>query len=220
MRFNSITAPERLLRNRDGDGRRGLVLRRVGLVFLWVLFATAAQGQVASTSVSKRVVVTKPVTLTHTYAIFLLYQNHLDQAAAAREQGGKDGSWLRDHFQVQLGFSASQFATVRATGLRLELELKDLDSRARTIAQADIAARPPGTRPEPNSKIRDLTQEREDTILREIGSLNQQLGQIAAAKLQSFLTNDFIQTHSNVEPHPRPLLKKIPASSPSTKVPQ
>src|SRR6266478_3630227 len=41
--------------------------------------------------------------LSHLYWHFLLYQNHLDRAAADHEQQGKDGRWLSNHFQKQLG---------------------------------------------------------------------------------------------------------------------
>src|SRR5215470_928225 len=47
--------------------------------------------------------------LSHLYMHFLLYQNHLDRAAATREAKGEDGSQLRDHLQKRLGFNAAEF---------------------------------------------------------------------------------------------------------------
>jgi primosomal protein N'' len=62
----------------------------------------------------------KPVSLEHQYWHLLRWQNHLDKAAAEHEKQGKDGSWLRDHIQKELGFTDAEFAPVRDSAQRLE----------------------------------------------------------------------------------------------------
>lgn len=156
--------------------------------------------------------------LPHLYMHFLLYQNHLDRAAAAHEEQGKDGSWLRDHFQQQLGFTYAQFGSVRSTGVRLESELKQIGAEAMAIVQADRAARLENTTASklPNSQLADLTKQRENLIQREIDSLNRELGPEASAKLQDFLENHFLQNRPSLHPHlrshPAKRLQPQPAS--------
>src|SRR5262249_31559410 len=44
--------------------------------------------------------------LSHLYWHFLVYQNHLDKTAAAREQRGRAGSWWANHSRQGGGFRA------------------------------------------------------------------------------------------------------------------
>src|SRR5882762_10047602 len=156
-------------RLRVGKIGRGIILGLLTVLVAWRSFGQ----QTAPKQVPASPEVTRPP-LPHIYMHFLLYQNHLDRAAAAHEAEGKDGSWLRDHFQQKLGFTPSQFANVRATGLRLESKLKELDSDAKAIAQTEHAARlqNPNAPRVPNPQLQDLMKQREELIQREIDSLN------------------------------------------------
>jgi hypothetical protein len=181
---------------------------KIGLcsAVLAATFSWSSHGQEVKPAPSPTARQVERPSLQHVYMHFFLYQNHLDKAAAAHEVQGKDGSWLRDHFQQQLGFTSAQFAIVRATGVRLESELKELGSEAKTIAEADRAARRenPETPRVPDPRLKDLTKQREDLLQREIDGLNQELGPERAAKLQDFLHNHFLQNTSSLHPHVRP----------------
>jgi hypothetical protein len=195
--------------------RSGISLK-LGLIA--ALMATGSYGQGQSVKNPPPIPKMTRPPLSHVYLHFLLYQNHLDKVAATREEQGKDGSWLRDHFQQRLGFTGSQFAVVRSTGLRLESELKEIEGRAKAIAQADLAAHPRtpnnlSALPAPNPQLRDLTKEREELIQREVAKLDEELGPEPAAKLQAFLESNFLQNATGLHPHPRPHDPKLPVQS-------
>src|SRR5216683_2133883 len=98
------------------------------LVLFAGLIVSRASGQANPVPNLPTPTITQPP-LSYLYLSFLISQNHLDKAAATREAEGKDGAWLRNHFQDRLGFTGSQFSVIRSTGLRLESELKELQAR-------------------------------------------------------------------------------------------
>jgi hypothetical protein len=126
-----------------------------------------------------------------------MYQNHLDQAAADHEKHGKDGSWLRNHFQQKLGFTDAEFAPVRITAQQLESEMKPIDAQITTIALQDhawlrlhgrsqSAGAPPG-----HAQVHQLGQTREALIQSKVDNLNQALGPKNASKFQYFIENEW-----------------------------
>jgi hypothetical protein len=151
--------------------------------------------------------------LSHVYVQFLLFQNHLDKAAIAHEKEGKDGSWLRDHFQEKLGFTNSEYAVVRATALRLESELKEIGNEAQVIVQANREARLSASNQPtvytPDPRLQELTVQREELIQREVAKLNEELQPVAAAKLENFLKNDFLQNTTMLQAHSHPNPQKL-----------
>jgi hypothetical protein len=154
----------------------------------------------------------KPIPLPHLYWHFLVYQNHLDNTAAANEQQGKDGQWLRTFLQKKLVFSDSEFATVRDSSVRLTAEIKALDAQAQAIVQADTAAHkqgliPVGSAPPGLAQLKALSAQREAYIGAEIQYLNQALSAQDAATLQTFLQQTFSKTVTTVDrrqPSPLP----------------
>jgi hypothetical protein len=201
------------------------IRHRVSLCFALaaLLIAPIGRGQQASVKALPTSSTGTRAPLAHVYMNFLLYQNHLDKSAAVHEQQGKDGSWLRDHFQRQLGFTDSQFAIVRATGTRLQLELADVQHRAKTIVLEDRIAHPrlPKSHeplPPPNPQLRLLTQERESIIQREMANLNTQLDSRSATKLKTFLENDFLRGANEINLHPGPHHEKFHAKNSSQTV--
>jgi hypothetical protein len=145
--------------------------------------------------------------LPHLYWHFLMYQNHLDRAAALHEQQGKNGAWLRDHFQKQLGFTDTQFAVVRAAAQSLEPELKQIRVEAMAVVKADRElagiSMPTGGPPVPGgvravnqerpgrARLHELQLQHEAAIAGEIDKLKKDLGPEASAKLESYLQNDW-----------------------------
>jgi hypothetical protein len=159
------------------------------------------------------------VSLPHLYWHFLLYQNHLDRVAATREQQGKNGKWLRDHFQKRLAFTDTQFAAVRAAAQRLEAQLKDIRAKAMPIIQADRQlaglGMPTGSPPVPTGGVRDpnrarpgraqlqeLQLQHEAAITNEMNRLKQDLGPEASAKLENFLQNDLARHVTSIHFQP------------------
>lgn len=148
-----------------------------------------------------------PVSLPHLYWHLLMYQNHLDSAAAANEKQGKDGSWLRGHIQQKLEFTDAEFAPVRESAQRLEKTIAAIDAKAQAIVKADRAQYgkgllPAGVQPPGWSQLQDLNQERETAITDEISKLNDALGPVNAAKLQEYIQTNFSSnvTKSPVQP--------------------
>ncbi|HLJ29311.1 MAG TPA: hypothetical protein VKY85_21570 [Candidatus Angelobacter sp.] len=150
----------------------------------------------------------------HLYWHFLMYQNHLDRAAAAHEKQGKDGSWLRNHFQQRLGFTDEQFAPVRTAAQRLAPEITAIKAKAVAIAKEDriwIKANMGGNRPRlvggdaaanaealtnapvppGHAQLKQLQQQFEDTIQQEVDSLKSALGPQNAAKLDNLIQNEW-----------------------------
>jgi hypothetical protein len=160
------------------------------------------------------------ISLPHLYWHFLLYQNHLDRAAAAHEKQGKDGAWLRDHFQKRLAFTPAQFNVVRQSAQSLEPQLRDIQSKAMVVVQADRemagivmpTGRPPvpgGVRnvnqPRPGrAQLKQLQLQHEAAIQSEMNKLQQALGPELAAKLDNFLQTDWSRhvTSTHFRPHP------------------
>lgn len=143
----------------------------------------------------------------HLYMHFLLHQNRLDKLAAERDAKGMDGSIWRNHLQQKVGFTDAEMAVVRATGLRLESELKEIGTNAVAIARANRVARaqnPQNAPPMPDPRLQQLTKEREDTIEREMGNLNRDLGPVTAAKLSDFIQNRYLESsafRAMIRPH-------------------
>ena len=140
----------------------------------------------------------RPVSLPHLYWHFVVYQHHLEEVAAEHEKQGKEGQWLRNYLQTKLGFTDTDFAPIRVSAERLSAEIKDLDSKAMTIAAADREARRKGlvaldATPPGHEQLKALTAEREADINAEIQSLNQALSQKNADALRTFLTQRFSQ---------------------------
>jgi len=175
--------------------------------FLCLMTASLAFGQgpypVTASGPSTR------VSLPHLYWHFLMYQNHLDQAAAQHEANGKDGTWLSNHFEQKLGFTDAQFAIVRAAAQRLAPEIRALDAQAKAFIDADHAANPrqPGSRPPSRPtppQITALMHQHEAVIQQEVTNLKRALGPDLAARLDNFLQTQFALnvTVQNVPPNP------------------
>jgi hypothetical protein len=184
--------------------------------FLLLIGALAGSANVKSQQPGQQpapgTFVPKPVPLPHLYWHFLVYQHHLDDAAAEHKQQGKDGQWLQTYLQKKLGFSDGEFATVRASSVRLTAEIKVLDAQAQAVAQADIAAGkqgliPAGSAPPGLAQLKALTAQREADINAEIQYLNQTLSAQDAATLQTFLQQRFSKTVTTInrsQPSPTP----------------
>jgi hypothetical protein len=163
---------------------------RAGLLQVAVvcmLLGVQAFGQTAST-----VRVVNPPTpppLSHLYWHFLTLQSHLDQEAVVREQQGKDGGWLRTHFQHELGFSDSEFDLVRESANKLDSKVKDVNSRMKALKQADPKLKYRATK---DASTTASVSPRSD-IEQEVENLRSSLGPERAAKLDSFLRNEFIK---------------------------
>jgi hypothetical protein len=122
-------------------------------------------------------------------------QNHLDKAAASREQQGKDGNWLRNHYQQKLGFNDSEYAVVRESAVRLQSDLKQIDDEVQAIVQAERAKRPrillsPDDLPPVPPRLLELRDEREAVIQRNVENLKGVLGPELVTKLDAFLENE------------------------------
>jgi hypothetical protein len=165
-----------------------------------------ASGQTTSTV---HITPGTPTTLSlpHLYWHLLMYQNHLDSAAAANEKQGKDGSWLREHIQQRIGITDAEFTPVRESAQRLKKTIAAIDAKAQAIVKADRAQYgkgllPAGVQPPGWSQLKDLNQERETAITDEISKLNDALGSDNATKLQKYIQTKFSAnvTKSPVQP--------------------
>lgn len=152
--------------------------------------------------------------LPHLYWHFLMYQIHLDRAASDHERQGKDGRWLAEHLQKRIGFSDADFAIVRQSAQRLDLQLKNIHAKAKSIFKTDRAlyanqilnhdTPPPGL-----AQLKDLHQQREDVINAEIIKLNAELGPQNAARLKNFVEKElFAQSPAIHRIPPRPFDQK------------
>lgn len=186
---------------------RRICARGLGNVVLCLMVVSFAFGQAASPVPAGGT--RARVSLPHLYWHFLMYQNHLDQVAAQRMASGKNGSWLSNHFEQKLGFTDAQFAVVRSTAQRLQVNLKAVDAQAKAIIAAGHQGAPPypGTShpwgPFP-PELKALAQQHEAVIQTEVANLKAALGPGAAAQLETFLQNDFARnvTVQNVPPGP------------------
>ena len=165
--------------------RRGTIL----FAFCLLIFSLASAQQTASSSQQ----VIKPIPLPHLYWHLLMWQNHLDSTAAAREKNGQDGTWLRTYIQKRLNFTDEQFAPVRASAQHLGASIASLDAQAKPLIQEDQALYAQGVRtPPPNlAQLKSLTQARETAIADEISQLNAALGLQNSARLQEFVQKYF-----------------------------
>lgn len=159
----------------------------------------AALGQTSGAPPASQASSPSRIPLPILYREFLAYQNHLDAAAAALQAQGKDGSWLRNHFQDKLGFNDQQFASVRQTAVQLAAELKAQDAKAKAIID-QIHAQYPHTITDPSQlppvppELIALQKGRDAIVAREIANLKTALGKTAASKLDSFLEHNFAPT--------------------------
>ena len=147
-----------------------------------------------------------PVPLEYVYLSFFQYQQHLDQAAAAHEKQGKDGRWLSEHFEHELNFSAAEINIIRMAATSVSEERTDLDSKTKTIVDADRAAWKAGIlavgTPLPNSVAARhlLDRDRHDFLLNQISAMNERLGPKQANVLAVYLRGTFAGSASVVVP--------------------
>jgi hypothetical protein len=183
---------------------------RILAVFVLLVAITGARvhGQAAAPSSNAARPIAVPVS--HLYWHFLILQNHLDRVAAVREQSGQDGSAFRSYYQNKLGFSDTEFVPVRESAQRLEPALKTIDAEVKAVIDADHARHPrllasPKDLPPVPPELLELQRKREQAIEYEVQSLKAALGKQQAAKLETFLTQEFAH---NVTAHqvslPRP----------------
>lgn len=118
----------------------------------------------------------KPLPLAHLYYYFLLHQNALDSKAASEDAKGRDGSWLRNHHQVNLGFSDSDYAVIRTSSRRLAAEIKELDAQV-------AAMRSSGPSAANSAQLKTIIAEREAYINAEVAYLKKEL---SADKITAF----------------------------------
>lgn len=168
------------------------------LVLASALLGTLAGGTVLGQTASPSTASTSksPVSLPHLYWHFLVYQNHLDRVATQREEAGKDGSWLRNYYQQELGFNDTEFQAVRQSAQNLEAQLKQIDARVQVVVQ-QVRARQPRTLTSPDQlppvppELRELSKKRESVIESEVANLKNALPPESAAKLDTFLQTVF-----------------------------
>jgi hypothetical protein len=160
------------------------------------------------------------------YWHLLMYQHHLDRAAAAAEKEGKDGMWLRNFLQKILGFDDRQFAVVRESAQRLDPQLKNIKSQANAIMRSQRALYAvhltdrehlsPGF-----EQLKGLRQKRETAVADEIAIINASLDPKSAAKLRHFLKNEFsMSTNAHLGPAGSSGLTKYPNPSSRPEVKQ
>ena len=165
--------------------------RRAGLLVL--LAGGLAFAQTAGPAATAQAAPPGALPLRLLYRHFLAVQNHLDRAAAAHDQEGKDGSWLRNHYQHELGFTDAQFTAIRQTALRLESELKEQDAQAKAVIDAAHAqqARTPGSPADVPPELVELQKGRDSLIDQEVALLRTELGLEAAGRLDTYLQRNF-----------------------------
>jgi hypothetical protein len=130
----------------------------------------------------------KPLSLSHLYWHFLVYQNHLDTKAAERNSQGQDGSVLRDFLQKKSGLSDADYAPVRASSVRLTAKVKHLDAQAKVIRTSES--------PSKSDQLKALNDQRETAINSEIAFLKQNLSPDKIKAFEAFLTQFFSPTKS------------------------
>jgi hypothetical protein len=153
---------------------------------------------VAASSSAHQAAPAKPVSLPHLYWHFLIYQQHLEDAATAREKQGQNAEWLRNYVQKKLAFTDDEYAPIRASASRLSAEILAMNGQAKTIISADRSAKRQGliaadAAPPGLEKLKALTNQREGAIQAEIDSINKSLPPSKQVALQKFLTDQFSQ---------------------------
>lgn len=185
-------------------------LPRLGYVLFSAMLSACALLQAMGQSVPTQPVSgapfqPKPVSIPHLYWHFLAYQQHLDEAAAAREKQGKEGQPLRDSLQNELGFSSSEYAQIHTSALRLTSKLKDVNVRAKSIVDAAKNARSAGLLSDSaasadQEQLKSLAAERDAAIDQEIAAINLSLSTEQQAALQSYLVKKFSPSNARFRP--------------------
>jgi len=173
-------------------GIRAAILMKCGWGMLMVGWLCAAATLPLSAQTQPPAAHKETPPLSHLYWHFMMHQLHLDQVAAARTQQGKNGAWLRNYYQQQLGFNDAQFQPVRDTATQLQAELKAINDRVQTLVTADQASHVhhmsgPQDLPPPIAELAQLAQQHEAILQKEMGNLQAALGPDRAAKLDDFL---------------------------------
>jgi hypothetical protein len=138
-----------------------------------------------------------PVPLPHLYWHFLIYQSQFDAQAAAVEAQGGDGTWMRNHLQIRMGFSDADFAPIRDSAQRLSSELAALDAQAATI----VAAGDPSTTA---AQLQALDDQREAYINAEISTLKQALSPERITAFETFITQFYAPNPQTIQTTPPP----------------
>jgi hypothetical protein len=185
-------------------------MRRLALLCMCgpLVFAAMFASQLPNPSPQTAQQKLRPASLPHLYWHFLMWQDHLDRAAAERVKNGKDGKWLSNYAQKQLGFSDTDFAHVRESAQHLATVVAGFDAQAKSLVQADLALYAngklaPNDPPPDLAKVKQLTQDRENAINDEITRLNAALGPNNAAKLKAYISAEF-SSHVTVVINPNP----------------
>lgn len=143
------------------------------------------------------------VSVAHLYWHLLMWQNHLDQAAANHERAGRDGTWLRTYLQTRLGFNDDQFRPVRLAAQHLQATIAGLNAQAQTIVKQQGVLRDERLLSASDShsdlpELTELTQLREAAINRQIAQMNAALGPVNSERLRIFVVRVFARNVRHV----------------------
>ena len=141
----------------------------------------------------------RSIPLDHLYWHFFVYQRHLDQVADLHDQQGKDGRWLRTHFQTELHFSDGEFAAVRTASDSVIPAVTQMNLRAQTIRTADHLARKRREFTDPAAspglaELKQLNKDRDDLLHTTVATMNSALGSTKAAVLAEYLQKHLAAT--------------------------
>jgi hypothetical protein len=133
------------------------------------------------------------IPIEHYYRHYLVHQNLLDQLAAARDAKGQDGTWMRNHLQLKLGFSDADYAFVRSSSQSLAGKIKSLDAQALAIKSAGLTSTS-------QSQLQALAAQREMAVNAEVSSLRAKLPPAKISALEVFMVQFFSQGSSIPKP--------------------
>lgn len=169
-----------------------------------------------------------PLPLAQKYVLWLRGRNLSYRIIAEREAKGEDESAYWDRERRSLGMSDAQILIIRETAERIEAESKESHSRARAIGDAYRASHPPdpGEKanllpPEVNDELRQLDQECNETVEREVTDLKIKLGAETADRLDGIIESS-VSSGRGSAGAPPPLVNpsNAPAQSKDSEVPR
>jgi hypothetical protein len=167
--------------------KQPMIARALASVLLCILGSAFAVGQVAG-PVPAPLFTPRPVPPSHLYWHFLMSVTRNDRLAEKRDKQGRNGAWLHNFQQHQLGWTDEEFAPIRTTAQRLEADLKELDAQAKALIDTDHTEHP--LQPETHAGLKEAREQHKAEFDTEVTNLRHALGPSAADRLDIY-----IQTH-------------------------
>lgn len=174
---NIVSEINSLIDKKHGRSKSYLVV-----LIIAVFACSYSYGQENTYAARNNIAQLKPVSKSHLYYHFLMFQKYLDSKALQMEEQGKDGSNVRNVLRRQLGFSEEIFAPLRQASVRMKEKDETIKRKIEQLKNDGIAD---------SVQIKSMRDEKQKAIDLEVENIHAEMPPDKIKELDVFLQKFF-----------------------------